>query len=45
MIPMVIIKGTAAWKPHSNHSDKKTPEFVGKIQAIIYNDSTNQSGQ
>ena len=31
--------GMAAQKPHSDHSDKKrTPKFVGEIQAIIDND-------
>ena len=36
-------EGTAAWKPHSDSSDKKrTPEFVGEIQAMIDSDF-NQS--
>ena len=29
-------KATAAWKPHSDCSDKeRTPKFVGKIQIMI----------
>ena len=38
--------GMAAWKPHSDHSNKKrNPEFVGEVQDMIDNDpSTSQSG-
>ena len=31
-------KGTAAEKPHSDHSDnKRTPKFIAEIQAMIDN--------
>ena len=32
-------EGTAAQKPHSNHSDeKRTPEFVAEVYLMIEND-------